>query len=202
MNHPIVPWILLPLVGALIGYVTNRLAVHMIFRPIEPKKVLGFTFQGLVGRRQGELAKSIGAVVGDHLVRPEDLRGALEAVDLEGFVDRAFEKGLGPKIAELRKLPLVGGFLTDERVADLRRHAVQGVVKNKDEIASALEEGLAKGVNVHELVESKVQAFPVARMEELILQVASKELRSIEVLGGFLGGVVGLAQAGLLALIS
>ncbi|MFT5732482.1 MAG: uncharacterized membrane protein YheB (UPF0754 family) [Planctomycetota bacterium] len=192
---------MLPLVGALIGYVTNRLAVHMIFRPVEPRRILGLTVQGLVPRRQADLAKSIGAVVGDHLVRPEDLRGALDKVDLEGVVERALDKGLGPKLAELRKLPLVGGFLTDERVADLKRHAVQGIVKNKDDIADALQQGLEKGVNVHELVESKVKAFPVSRMEELILQVASKELKSIEVLGGVLGGIVGLVQAVLLSLL-
>ncbi|MEM8710117.1 MAG: DUF445 family protein [Planctomycetota bacterium] len=195
------PWILLPLVGALIGYVTNRLAVHMIFRPVKPRRILGFTVQGLVARRQDDLAKSIGAVVGDHLVRPEDLRGALDSVDLEGVVDRALDKGLGAKLAELRKLPLVGGFLTEERVAELRGHAVQGIVRNKDDIADALQEGLEKGVNVHDLVESKVRGFPVERMESLILQVASRELRAIEVLGGVLGGLVGLAQAGLLALL-
>ncbi|QDV06325.1 hypothetical protein Poly30_18340 [Planctomycetes bacterium Poly30] len=192
---------MLPLVGALIGYVTNRLAVHMIFRPVEPKRFLGMTFQGLVPRRQADLAKSIGGVVGDHLVRPEDLRGALDQVDLEGVVDRALDKGLGAKLAELRKLPLVGSFLTDERVNELRRHAVQGIVKNKDDIADALQQGLEKGVNVHALVEAKVKAFPVTRMEELILQVASRELKSIEILGGVLGGIVGLVQAGLLALL-
>lgn len=195
-------WILAPLVGALIGYATNRLAVVMIFRPIRPRRVLGVTVQGLVGRRQKDLARSIGGVVGDHLVRPEDLRGALDSIDLEGFVDRAFERGLQPKVDELRRLPLVGGFLTDERVADLRKHAVAGVIENKDDISAALQEGLEKGVDVHSMVESKVASFPVATMERLILQVASKELRAIEVLGGVLGGLVGLAQAGLLTLLA
>jgi uncharacterized membrane protein YheB (UPF0754 family) len=201
MPDGLIPWILLPLVGALIGYVTNRLAVHMIFRPVEPKKILGMTLQGLVPRRQDDLAKSIGGVVGDHLVRPEDLRGALENIDLESVVDRALDKGLGAKLEELRKLPLVGSFLTDDRVAELRGHAVQGIIKNKDDIADALQEGLEKGVNVHELVEAKVKSFPVTRMEELILQVASKELKSIEILGGVLGGIVGLVQAVLLSLL-
>ncbi len=195
-------WVILPAVGALIGYATNRLAVHMIFRPIEPKSILGFKVQGLIGRRQAELAKSIGAVVGDHLVRPEDLVGALEKIDLEEVVDRAFEQGLAPKIEELRRLPLVGGFLTDDRVADLRRHAVQGVIKNKASLAGALQKGLEDGVDVHELVESKVANFPVARIEQLVLQVAARELRSIEVLGGLLGGLVGLIQAVLLYFLS
>lgn len=195
-------WVTLPAVGALIGYATNRLAVQMIFRPIEPKKVLGIKIQGLIGRRQAELAKSIGAVVGDHLVRPEDLAGALDKIDLEEVVDRAFEQGLAPKVEELRRLPLVGGFLTDERVADLRRHAVAGVVKNKASLAAAMQKGLEDGVDVHQLVESKVASFPVARIEQLILQVAAKELRAIELLGGLLGGLVGLVQAVLLHFVS
>lgn len=202
MGDGVLPWIVLPAVGALIGYATNRIAVRMIFRPIRPTKVLGITVQGLVGRRQAEIARSIGGVVGDHLVRPEDLRGALDRFDLEGVVESAFEKGLAPKIDELRRIPLVGGFLTDERVADLRKHAVAGVVGNRDEIAGALQKGLEEGVDVHQLVEEKVASFPVERMEQLILQVAARELRSIEVLGGFLGGLVGLAQAGLLMALS
>lgn len=188
----------MPLVGALIGYGTNRLAVGMIFRPIEPRRIMGIQVQGLVGRRQKELARSIGNVVGDHLLRPEDLRGALDAIDLESLVDRAFDSGLAPKIAELKRLPLVGSFLTDERVSDLRRHAVKGVLENREKILVEIQTGLEEGVDIHRLVETKVAAFPVKRMEELILQVASRELRTIEVLGGVLGAVLGLIQAGVL----
>ncbi|MEL6907501.1 MAG: DUF445 family protein [Planctomycetota bacterium] len=201
MPDAYLPWLLLPLVGALIGYGTNRLAVRMIFRPIEPVRILGFRVQGLIGRRQAEIARSIGGVVGDHLVTQEDLSGALDAVDLEGLLDRAFERGLAPKIQELRALPLVGGFLTDERVADLRTHAVAGITKHREELLGALQRGVEDGVDVHALVEEKVAAFPVQRVEELILRVASRELRAIEVLGGVLGGLVGLAQAGVLALV-
>lgn len=202
MDPALVPWIVAPLVGALIGYVTNRVAVMMIFRPYRPRRILGMTVHGLVPRRQPDLAKSIGGVVGDHLVRPEDLRGALDAIDLESFVDSAFERGLAPKVDELRRLPLIGNFLTEERVADLRRHAVKGVVQNRDEISATLQKGLEEGVDVHKMVEEKVAGFPVERMEALILEVASRELRAIELLGGVLGGLVGLVQAGLLTLFT
>ena len=48
-------WIGVPLLGGVIGYVTNRIAVKMIFRPIKPVSVLGIKVQGLIGRRQREL---------------------------------------------------------------------------------------------------------------------------------------------------
>ena len=199
MPDGLLPWLLLPLVGALIGYGTNRLAVGMIFRPIEPRRFLGFTFQGLVGRRQPELAKSIGNVVGDHLLQPEDLEGVLETIDLEPMVEQAFAAGLEPKLAEFRRMPLVGALLTDERVGDLRAQAVKGVMEQREVLVAGFQEALDEGLDVHRIVEEKVASFPIARLEELIVEVAAKELRAIEVLGGVLGGLIGLTQAGLLA---
>lgn len=199
MPDGLLPWLLLPLVGALIGYGTNRLAVGMIFRPIEPRRFLGFTFQGLVGRRQPELAKSIGNVVGDHLLQPEDLEGVLETIDLEPMVEQAFAAGLEPKLAEFRRMPLVGALLTDERVGDLRAQAVKGVMEQREVLVAGFQEALDEGLDVHRIVEEKVASFPIARLEELIVEVAAKELRAIEVLGGVLGGLIGLIQAGLLA---
>lgn len=195
MPDGLLPWLLLPLVGALIGYGTNRLAVGMIFRPIEPRRFLGFTFQGLVGRRQPELAKSIGNVVGDHLLQPEDLEGVLETIDLEPMVEQAFAAGLEPKLAEFRRMPLVGALLTDERVGDLRAQAVKGVMEQREVLVAGFQEALDEGLDVHRIVEEKVASFPIARLEELIVEVAAKELRAIEVLGGVLGGLIGLIQA-------
>jgi len=199
MPDGLLPWLLLPLVGALIGYGTNRLAVGMIFRPIEPRRFLGITFQGLVGRRQPELARSIGGVVGDHLLRREDLEGVLETIDLEPMVEQAFAAGLEPKLAEFRRMPLVGALLTDERVGDLRTQAVKGVMEQREILVEGFQEALDEGLDVHRIVEEKVASFPIARLEELIVEVAAKELRAIEVLGGVLGALIGLIQAGLLA---
>lgn len=198
MLDGLLPWLLLPAVGALIGYGTNRLAVGMIFRPIRPRRILGVTVQGLVGRRQPELARSIGAVVGDHLLQPEDLEQVLSGMDLEPMVERAFEAGLEPKLAEFRRMPLIGAMLTDERIGDLRSQAVRGVMEQRELLVDDFREALDEGLDVHGIVEEKVAAFPVEQLERLIVEVASRELRSIEVLGGVLGGVIGLVQAGLL----
>ena len=192
----------MPLVGGAIGYVTNRLAVKMIFRPIEPRRVLGVTVQGLIGRRQEEIAVSIGRVVGAHLVFHEDVVAAFESLDLEQLVDRAVARGLEPKIAELRRLPLVGNFLTDERVADLRSQFVRAMVDDKDALFEQLERAIEEGLDVQDVVTRKVRELRVERLESLILEVAARELRAIELLGGALGALVGLAQAALLHLLA
>ena len=111
-------WITLPAIGGIIGYSTNWIAVKMIFRPIRPRRVLGLRIQGLMARRQQDLARSIGDVVGSHLVEHEDIVRGFEKLDFERLLGSVLERGLGPKIEELRTLPLIGGFLTEDRVGE------------------------------------------------------------------------------------
>lgn len=189
-------WITLPLIGAFIGWGTNWLAVKMIFRPIRPVRILGIRVQGLIGRRQQELAKAIGRVVGTHLVEHKDVLKALNKLDFQGILSGVLDRGLGPKIQELRGLPLIGGFLTEARVADLRNSIVDGIMKHRETVLDEVERGLAKGLDVPELVERKVAGFAIEKLETLILEVASRELRAIEVLGGVLGLLIGFVQVG------
>ena len=191
-------WITLPAAGALIGYITNTIAVKMIFRPIRPVNVLGFRIQGLMGRRQQELAVSIGRVVGDHLVGHDDVVRSFERADFEGLLAGVLEEALGPKIDELKSLPLIGGFLTDARVADLKGSISNSIMSHKEIILEKLEEAVEQGLDVQALVTEKVAAFPIEKLESLVLEVTRNELRAIEVLGGVLGLLVGLGQVFLL----
>lgn len=191
-------WITIPAIGGVIGWSTNWLAVKMIFRPIRPRRFLGIRIQGLVGRRQHELAKAIGRVVGNHLVEHKDVVKSLNKLDFHGILGGVLDRGLGPKIQELRGLPLIGGFLTEERVRDLRNSIVDGIMKHKETVLDEVERGLAAGLDVPDLVEKKVAGFAIEKLEALILEVASRELKAIEVLGGVLGVLIGLTQVAFL----
>lgn len=194
-------WIAVPLLGGVIGYVTNKIAVKMIFRPIRPVSVLGIRVQGLIGRRQQELAESIGKVVGDHLVQHEDVVKSFKKVDFQRLFGDVLDRGLQPKIAELRSLPLIGGFLTEERIQSIRSGIVQGVLKHKDAILERLEDAVERDLDIQALVTEKVAAFPVERLERLVLDVSARELRAIEVLGAVLGVLIGLLQVLVIALV-
>ncbi len=191
-------WITIPAIGALIGWSTNWIAVKMIFRPIKPRRFLGIRVQGLVARRQQDLAQAIGRVVGNHLVEHKDVVKSLNKLDFTGILNNVLDRGLGPKIQELRSLPLIGGFLTEARVGDIRQSIVDGIMKHKESVLDEVERGLSKGLDVPQLVEKKVAQFSVEKLESLILEVASKELKAIEVLGGVLGALIGLGQVAFL----
>lgn len=191
-------WITIPAIGAVIGWSTNWLAVKMIFRPLKPRRLLFFRFQGLVPRRQAELAKAIGRIVGNHLIEHKDIVRGLNKLDFEGILEVVLDRGLGPKVQELRNLPLIGGFLTEERVDEIKQAIVRGVMDHKEAVLDHVEKGLAEGLNVPHVVEQKVAAFAVEKLESLILEVAGRELKAIVVLGGLIGLLIGLAQVGFL----
>lgn len=69
-----------PVVGALIGLVTNYIAVKMLFRPYQARYIgklrIPFT-PGIIPRRQQALAGALGHMIADTLVREEDLQNAL-----------------------------------------------------------------------------------------------------------------------------
>ena len=194
-------WIVVPLLGGLIGYVTNRLAVKMIFRPIRPVNILGVRVQGVIGRRQAELAKSIGRVVGDHLVQSDDILAGLKHVELEPLIGKAIDRGLERKIDQLRALPLIGSFLTEDRIEDLKGSIVAGVMGEKEAILETMERAIEDNLDIGHLVREKVSAFSVERLESLVLEVASRELRMIEVLGGVLGVLIGVVQVVVISLL-
>lgn len=81
----ILNWVL-PLVwGGLIGYLTNALAIRMLFRPLTRKYLFGIPVPltpGIIPRRRGELARSIGRMVARDLLSAETLR---ERLDSEAF---------------------------------------------------------------------------------------------------------------------
>lgn len=69
-----------PVVGAIIGYFTNYLAVKMLFRPYKAKKIGKWTLPftpGIMPKRQPQLAKAIGKAVGEKLFTADDIKNAV-----------------------------------------------------------------------------------------------------------------------------
>lgn len=85
------------LMGALIGYGTNTLAVEMLFRPYGPKHIgkwrLPFT-PGLIPKEQARIAQSLGDLIERELFSPEVVTAALDAPEakaaMAGWLDGLF----------------------------------------------------------------------------------------------------------------
>lgn len=190
-------WVLVPLLGGIIGFLTNWVAVQMLFRPRQP--VLGF--QGLIPRRQPDLAKSVSKVIADELLNSEELLKPLETMDLRNEFDGLVGTALERKAEDLRKMPLLGSFITEERLANIRALVVEELVAAQPKIVRRLQERLGDSIDIAGLAEAKLASFELDRLERVVWRVASKEFRAIEVWGLVLGVIIGFAQAGLMTLL-
>ncbi|MFH1215874.1 MAG: DUF445 family protein [Pseudomonadota bacterium] len=69
-----------PLLGAFIGYMTNYVAIKMLFRPLRPWKILGIRVPmtpGVIPSKRHQLARNIGEMVGEHLLTSQDVSRAI-----------------------------------------------------------------------------------------------------------------------------
>ena len=89
----LLPWLAPPILGALIGYVINRIAIQMLFRPRAEKRILGFHVPftpGIIPKNRNELAESIARAVAGELISPEAVRARLNnpelSVSLEAWI--------------------------------------------------------------------------------------------------------------------
>ena len=77
-----------PAVGAVIGFITNAIAIKMLFRPLNPIRIFGIRLPftpGILPRQRKKLALSIGAMVERELLTAEVLRNRLANIDVTSF---------------------------------------------------------------------------------------------------------------------
>lgn len=78
-----------PIVGAGIGYFTNWLAIKMIFRPYEEKRIFGvkvpFT-PGLIAVERPRITEQIGHTITNHLLTDDDIKNKILEIDFDEYI--------------------------------------------------------------------------------------------------------------------
>ena len=155
-----------PVIGAVIGYCTNYIAVKMLFRPLRPVHLFGrqlpFT-PGIIPKGQARLARAIGGVVGDTLLTEEDLQQMLLTEEVQNQLRISLDNLLREKEeVSLKELCL---RFTDETVYETGRAVMQE--KLTDVVADrVLDMGLGEIISqkVLEAVRQKVSGSLLGMM--------------------------------------
>ncbi len=198
----ILQWMLLILVGGLIGWFTNRMAIRLLFKPYEPVRIplLGFILQGLIPRRKADLAHSVGVQIETELLSVEEILLAFgspeQKKELKLFLRLYFNEML------LEKVPF---FLKDVMKKPVNHFVSDMMERESDQLLNEIleylvEEGSAN-IKLAVMVEEKINAFPMERLENMVLTVADRELKHIEWIGGLLGMIIGFFQGAILILL-
>lgn len=136
--------IVAPLLGGVIGYITNDLAIKMLFRPRKAVYIGKFHVPftpGLIPAQQGRIAQSIGDVVSGQLLNEETLRQTL-------LSEKTIQNLQNKVSAFLRKLSK-----DERRVRDLlaKKEVREKVNLSTDELEKKLTDGLTA-----KIIESKL----------------------------------------------
>lgn len=173
-------WVVPILWGALIGYFTNALAIRMLFRPLTRKYLLGIPVPltpGIIPRRRGELARSIGRMVARDLLSPEAVRARLQTETFRSALEAQFrhlrETLLQRPLAELAAR--AGSALRDTPQGDAQAADDGGEISWPELVRHLLQRLLVRLVGsrafiygVRSLVQRLVDDFGARRLHQLI----------------------------------
>ena len=104
-----IPWwfYTIPFISAFIHWLTIWMALKLLFHPRQPKKILGFTLQGVFPKKQQQIAISLGRIVGQELLSfgdieekitdPENVRRILPLVEqhIDDFLRNKLKEAKG-----------------------------------------------------------------------------------------------------------
>lgn len=196
-----IKYIILPLISALIGYITNVVAIKMLFWPRRPISFILFELQGLLPKRRAELASSLGKLVEEQLLSLDDLFDKINTPEVREIISRQIITAVRDRLEEIipRIVPAKVTQVIVDSLEKLIRQEAEHMIR---QIIESGQEYLSNEIQVSKIVEDKVNAFDLDQLEEMIRGVSSPELRAIEILGGVLGLIIGIIQDGILLLLS
>lgn len=194
-------WWMLPILGTLVGYLTNLLAMSLIFVPVEPKVVFGIRFHGLFLRRQTAVADIYAKLIADEIVTLNNIgtellegpRADRTRQMIETAMRPAVDRATGPARAAVRVA--MGGKEYDAIRDSVAIDAVDYTMTPlADPAFNAQQSAL-----IRDLIASRMREMHPADFQEMLRSAIKEDEWMLYVHGavlGFAGGLIHLAIFG------
>lgn len=193
MNN-ILKVLVMAIIGGCIGYITNKLAIKLIFRPINPIKIpiLNIEIVGLIPKRKKEIAKNIGDIIQREFISVNEI--------LENIIDENDKARIVTYIkGKVRIIIEERAILIPSPIRQMLQGYIENIVEEEfskyiNELSKDIVHKAQDRINIQEIVENKINELDLYELENIILSIAEKELKHIEVLGLILGFLIGIVQ--------
>ena len=190
---------LIPFISAFIGYITNLLAIKMLFHPKNPVNILGITVQGIFPKRQQQFAEKLGKLVGQELLSFAEIEAQLTANEnltkLTPVVEQHLDHFLRNKLSA--EMPIISAFIGEKTIQKLKAVFLEEMNLLFPDLMKKYAQHLEEDLDLERIVTEKVSNFSSEKLEGLLYQIMSKEFRFVEIVGAVLGFLIGLLQVGL-----
>ena len=183
-------------ISATIGWITNWVAIKMLFRPHKEINFGLFKIQGLIPKRRAEIGSGIANIIQNELISVKDVISNIDREEfskrLNSLIDEVLDKNLKKKVKE--KFPLLQMFFTDKVAKDVGNTIKDIVMENQEKIFEIFSNYAEENIDFEVIISDKISNFSLDKLEEIITLLAKKELKHIEVIGAILGMIIGAVQ--------
>ena len=183
-------------ISATIGWITNWVAIKMLFRPHKEINFGLFKIQGLIPKRKAEIGTGIASIIQNELISVKDVISNIDREEfskrLNSLIDDVLDKNLKKKVKE--KFPLLQMFFTDKVAKDVGNTIKDIVMENQEKIFEIFSNYAEENIDFEVIISDKISNFSLDKLEEIITLLANKELKHIEVIGAILGMLIGAVQ--------
>lgn len=182
MFELLTPYIAAPLIGGVIGFITNDIAIRMLFRPHTAKYLFGMKIPftpGIIPKEKGRIAEAIGGAISQNLMNQEVLQRYLLSDDMTLKVRTSVEEFL-----EMQKS-------NQESVGEFLKHYL-----SEDEL-----QGIVASVNANltSQVHNKLSDSEVGKnVAHIVVENVVDKMKAMdptEILSGLAGGLGGIKAA-------
>jgi uncharacterized membrane protein YheB (UPF0754 family) len=186
----------IPFISAFIHWLTIWMALKLLFHPRKPRKILGFTLQGIFPKRQKQIAESLGKIVGQELLSFQDIEETITHPENVQKILPAAEQHVDHflRVRLKESMPVISMFIGDKTISQLKEVFMQELGELFPVIMKNYINNLKNDLDLEKIVVEKVAAFSSDKLEKMLNQILTKEFRFVEVIGAALGFFIGLLQ--------
>ena len=184
-----------PLFGAAIGWLTNYVAIKLLFKPHRRVEIFGLNIQGVIPKRRKEISRSIARAIEKELLSSEDLAKVLSGLNWEEEIERTVEEAVEHRFSSrMSGIPVIG-LVSDNLKNQIKYYITKELLRQLERKKGSLAEKFRNNINIQELMISKIDQLDLKRFEALLTDFISRELKHLEWLGGLMGFFIGIAQS-------
>lgn len=188
------PW-LLPLGGFAVGFVTNWIAINLIFAPVRPRRILFWRIQGLFLRRQPEISEVWARLVAEELITVEKVADAM-LNGRHGDRTRAIiQKHLRPLLDNSAVMKLTAQVTVGMTgYTELKKAMNQKAVLATRDVFSDPGFNRERAPVVAEVLSSQMKALRPSEFQDILRPAFREEEVRLMFVGGAFGALAGFAQ--------
>ena len=189
-------FLIMIIISGAIGWITNWVAIKMLFRPHREINFGLFKIQGLIPKRRAEIGSGIANIIQNELISVKDVISNIDREEfskrLNALIDEVLDKNLKKKVKE--KFPFLQMFFTDKIAKDVGNTIKDIIMGNQEKIFEIFSNYAEENIDFEVIISDKISNFSLDKLEEIITFLAKKELKHIEVIGAILGMLIGAVQ--------